>query len=621
MKQLNKIMVASVAILISLLVVTAAFAAAADIAAASRIWDSAEEVRRLNKEAPSLDSFRGADALVWLSNDDYRMSNDGAMEHFSYRVIMIGERVPAELAEMRIPVPYGGSVEVIDASWYNPMMAMKEGSLSVSEEQLSGGAVAKRITIPSGAVGRVVVIALREVHPGRFGVDGVVSMAGAIPRWEQNLTVEAVAGQEVFWTGRDINEPLLSRDGQGTRYKWTVMNQPSWHGEGLVVYRRPYVAFGLKKGAENVLAAVENEARTFKAPPLPAFAVGGDKSKNALRLMSWIAEPSRTLQEYPKDWVRHNGQLPSEGPWTQWEQTLILGKWLQAIGWDAEVWWKMEDGLKDDTPAARDVFTAPVLRLSAQPGDNKKVYYQAGQAADFGITASGVSGATLFRTNGNGAMEKKTVSAGSASNHRLSMLWKLRLMDDGTASGTLDVTAKGGWTDLFSDGQMPDKNGLGDFLLRSINFALPGLTLNPISVTSVSSGYVMQFNVTCVPGIVHGNNLLLRLPGGVPQRLGDMIGQESEYTFRFPFIIDQSVRMKMPAGYRLVQQPSVSNTGEGSKAVLRQSITHWPKKAELLADSTWTVKTRDVDMALSLLLREQLSAGLRWPVLNLPFRK
>ena len=55
--------------------------------------------------------------------------------------------------------------------------------------------------------------------------------------------------------------------------------------------------------------------------------------------------------------------------------------------------------------------------------------------------------------------------------------------------------------------------------------------------------------------------------------------------------------------------------------MLKESITHWPKKAELLADSTWVVKSREIDGTLAQVLREELAASLRWPVLDLPFRK
>lgn len=620
MKLRNKIPAMLAIIFTLFLMISAAFAAAGDAWEPGRAWDSAGEVRRLNREAPSLDGFRDAEALIWLENSDFRMRNDGAMEYSSYRIIMIGETVPEALADIRIPVPYNGSVEIIDASWYNPMTAMKEGDLQVSEETLSGGASVKRINVPDNAAGRAVVLAIRETHHGRYGVDGAVALAGPLPRWEQNLTVEVIEGQEFTWTGRDVNDPLLSRDGAYVRYKWSVMNQEPWLGEGFVEYKKPFVAFGVKKGVDNALGIVEGVARSIKTP-LPSFAINGDKTKNGLRLMSWIAEPSRTLQGYPKSWVRNVEQIPDEGPWTQWEQSLILGKWLQTLGWEAEIWWQAADGLREDAPATKDLFVAPVLRLNANGGSNKKVYYQAGQAADFGVTAPGINASTLFRTNSKDAVEKQTVGQGSASDHRLSMLWRLRLGENGIAEGTLEVQVTGGWTELFSGGQLPEKKNLGGFLLRRINFALPGMALEPKTVTQIRTGYKMDFNVRCAPGIIQGGSLLLRLPGGVPQRLGDMIGREDEYTFRFPFIIDQKVRIRLPGGYKLVQQPAIVNRGEGSKAVLKQSIIHWPKKAELEADSTWTVKTRNVDAALAILLKEELAAELRWPVLNLPFRK
>ena len=100
-----------------------------------------------------------------------------------------------------------------------------------------------------------------------------------------------------------------------------------------------------------------------------------------------------------------------------------------------------------------------------------------------------------------------------------------------------------------------------------------------------------------------------------------MIGKEHDYTLRFPFIIDQKIRMNMPKGYKMIQSPPLKKLGEGTKAVLRESIAHWPKKAELIADSTWTVKSVTVDDQLGAILKEELAACMRWPVLDLPFRK
>lgn len=585
------------------------------------VWDSSEEIRRLNREAPSIDSFKGAEGLVWLENNNYKMLIDGSMEKLHYTVVMLGETIPESLTDIRIPVPGGGLAEIIDASWYNPMTVMKEGSLRVEEETLPGGAVVKRISTPNTAAGRVVVIAVREVYAKKYSVDGVVAMAGSLPCWEQNLTVEVSEGEELVWTGREVNEPQISKDGLTVKYKWTVMNQQPWYGEALIEYKRPFVAFGSKKGVNQAIAMADAYAKVIKVPPLPAFAKSGDKVKNGVRLMSWLAEPARTLQGYPNGWIRQNEQIPDNGPWTLWEQTLILNRWLEIMGWNSEVWWQTTSDLSEDIPAAKDLFIAPVLSVAADSSAKKKTYYQAGQASEFGVASPGITGSTLYRVNNKEDVERKIVSPGSVSNHRLSMFWKLSLNEDGVAEGTLEVMVSGGWAELFSGSRPPEKRNLGEFLLRRINFAMPGMELTTKEVEQDSNGYKMELAVKCVPGIIHGNNLLLRLPGGVPHQLGEMIGRESDYTFHFPFIIDQKVRMGMPCGYRIVQPPAIVSNGQGSKAVLKQSVIHWPKKAELLADSTWTVKTRTVDTGLALLLKEQLAACLRWPALNLPFRK
>lgn len=168
---------------------------------------------------------------------------------------------------------------------------------------------------------------------------------------------------------------------------------------------------------------------------------------------------------------------------------------------------------------------------------------------------------------------------------------------------------------------MPSLNRIGSFLLTRINFAIPGMEVVPTAVEPLASGYKLSFGVKCVPGIIHGGSMLLRLPGGIPLLVSEMIGRERQYTLRFPFVIDQKVRMSMPGGFRMLQMPPLKQLGTGTRAVLKETITHWPKKAELLADSTWVVKSREIDGALAQVLREELAASLRWPVLDLPFRK
>ena len=233
---------------------------------------------------------------------------------------------------------------------------------------------------------------------------------------------------------------------------------------------------------------------------------------------------------------------------------------------------------------------------------------------------SSIAGSEIYGLKDDEYVTKKLPS-GSSSENRLALLWRLKLDDQGRAAGTLDVTVTGGWSDLFSGNEVPSLNKIGPLLLAKINFAIPGMNITPTAVEPLSAGYKLSFDVRCVPGIIHGGSMLLRLPGGIPLLVSEMIGREKKYTLRFPFIIDQKVRLSMPGGFKMLQTPPLKQLGSGTKAILKESITHWPKKAELLADSTWVVKNREIDGVLAQLLREELSASLRWPVLDLPFRK
>ncbi len=156
--------------------------------AATEAWNTGEEIRRLNKEVPSIEGFSGAASVVWLKNNDFRMLNDGTMENTHYYVVLAGEYIPEQVKEIRLPVPPEGSVEILEASWYNPMTSMKEGDLSLSEEKLDGGAAVKKVITPDEAVGRVIVLIVRTKHEKRYGVDETIDMAGPLPIWEQNVT-------------------------------------------------------------------------------------------------------------------------------------------------------------------------------------------------------------------------------------------------------------------------------------------------------------------------------------------------------------------------------------------------------------------------------------------------
>ena len=586
----------------------------------AQAWDAAGEVMRLNKEAPAAEIFGSSTGTVmWQRSNESRMLNDGSMENFRTIILMIGEKVPSDWKTVYFPTPAGGSLKIEEAAWYNPMTGMKEGSLPQTAEKLAGGAAAVSIRIPDEAAGRAAVIAVRETRAKRYGVDETINMAGSLPIWEQTVSVEVPEGMEIAWSGRDIKDPVMSKTASVTKYTWQVMNQLAWNGEGFVVNERPLLSFSSRKGVLYSLRKMQDAEKDV--PPLPVpVTVKGDQTKAGLKLIEWVSAPERTLAGYPAGWIRQADQIPEQGPWTPWEKTLLLEKWLKKLGWDVNLWWSGALPLNDDTPASVTLFNMPVLELKpAHSG--RPSWFEAGAPFALGHISSQIAGETLYSLNEKGEKETKTLSAGSSSENRLALLWKLKLDEQGKAAGTLEVSASGGWSDMFSAGKVPSLDRLSQFLLSKVNFAIPGMSLEPTEIKEMSDGYRFRFNVSCAPGIVHNGSMLLRLPGGIPMRVSDMIGREKKFTLRFPFVIDQKIRMSTPKGFRMLQTPPLKQIGSGSGAVLNESITHWPKKAQLLADSTWTVKRREIDDKLAPLLKEELAAALRWPVLDLPFRK
>lgn len=581
-------------------------------------WDSESEIMRLKDEVPSMEIYGTNDAVIWLRDNESRILADGSMENLRRLIVMIGEKVPDGWKTLRYTVPAEGGLVVEEAAWYNTMTGMKEGDIPVTDETLPGGAEAKVISVPDDTVGRALVVSIREKRANRYGVDETVNMAGSLPIWEQNISVEVPEGMEIFWTGRDMKEPSVSDSGGRRRYRWQVMNQLPWNGEGFVLNERPMLSFSSKKGLNQSLRSLDEIARSM--PPIdPPSSIKGSSVKTAERLIDWVNSPERTLSGYPNDWVRRPDQIPVEGPWTPWEQTLLLNRWLQKLGFESEIWWEGKMPLDASSPASISLLAEPVLEFRL-PNAQKTSYFIAGHPFKMNRVPFSIAGREIYAA-GDAEYKSKTLPQGSSSDNRLSLLWKLKLDGNGRAEGRLTVSVNGGWSDLFSGNVVPSIDNINDFLLTKLNFAIPGMVLKAAEVSQKTLGYEMVFDVSCVPGIVHGDSMLLRLPGGIPTRVSEMIGREQEYTLRFPFIIDQKVRMSMPKGFRLLQSPPLKQLGDGTKVVLKESITHWPKKAELLADSLWVVKTCNVDGITAQLLKEELAASLRWPVLDLPFKK
>ena len=59
-------------------------------AASASAWDSGEEIARLKKEVPSLETFGVNSAVIWQRDFESKMLADGSMDIFRRTIIMMG---------------------------------------------------------------------------------------------------------------------------------------------------------------------------------------------------------------------------------------------------------------------------------------------------------------------------------------------------------------------------------------------------------------------------------------------------------------------------------------------------------------------------------------------------
>lgn len=593
-----------------------AFLTAAITATAAFAWNPADDVMRLNKETPSFDTFGNPSAIIWMKNEEIKMKEDLSTETTKQMIVSFGERIPASLSVYAAIVPTDGNVQITTAGIYNPMNGVCEQKLQSSTVEMPGGLKVVVVKVPDSARGRAFVVEEKTMRTSKTGIDETISMAAQFPVWEQKVKVTIPTGQHIYWLTNDMKEPEVVNSGAEKSYSWVVTNQPAWHGRGLVVFQRPYISLTLNPDLRTALLAMEKKVQDYANADISAPA--GD----AVALMKWMDDPTRNEKNLPRYMIRSVKQLPKNGPWTMAERTLLLNGLLCKKGWGSKIWWQAPTVVTDDSTVAEDFWSMPAI---VRTEGKKTVYYHCGQGVPFGSVSPFLAGTDIYRAkeqkDKKGATETKEVKAGSPSNHKLTMKWNLTLTAAGVADGTLNATVEGAWASLFSNGIVPGKDIAAQLLASRINIAIPGMTLTPVDIKPFESGYRLNFKVHCVPGIAQNKNLLVRLPGGIPEILSELINQNEKVTFRFPFMIEQNVRMSTPKGYKLYQPDVNKVLGTKKMAQLTEKIRHNDVRNTLDAECVWIVKKLKIEMDDAQLLKQQLSEFLRWPVMNLPFKK
>ncbi|MDR3353674.1 MAG: hypothetical protein LBO21_01395 [Synergistaceae bacterium] len=608
-------------VIVLVLLVSHGFALTGDAAGYDGGWDIAGEILRLGGEVPSTEAFGGGSGVVWLDSHIYEMKSDGtAGRTRRYIVMPAGEHERASAALMIQPYPQepGASLVVSEAAMYDPSTAERIGDLSVVRRE-GDGVGAAIVSIPPGCAGGLAVIETVTEIPGRFFLDDVIPLAGDLPAWEQNILVEMPEGMNMYWEGVGVREPHRRKEAGVERLAWTVINQPAWRKSSIVEETRPMLIFSQRRGLMRGLKDLEEAEGAFTPPPVPSNVRGSlNLIKTGSRIAEHLSERRMVIDGYEPDRVRTGAGIPPDGPWTSHERTIIAGRWLRELGWDVKVYWMQKLPVGPDGPSSSGLWDKPLLRIT-QNGGGKDVYFTADQSADFGKLSPSLYGRTAFRVDGTN-LERPTLPRGTASDHNLSQMWRLNLDEKGIATGSLDLTITGAWVDalLRDAGESPDD--LAGALLGEMEFGVPGLSIELVSCKNLSSGYKFSFDVRTQLGIVSGNDMLVRIPGGKPRGFDDVPADAESFSFEFPFVFEQDAVISTPAGYKALMLPGSIQNGD-SKAMFTESVEHWVRKGRVEASAVWTVRSVSVDSTTSGKVREQLNLAGKWSQTTIPLRK
>ncbi len=527
--------------------------------------DVAETLTEVLREAPSADIYDERNGVVLLRDLRYRLRADGSMEKTAYLIVEEVRDLAKALPSMQLTAPARGSCEVLEASLYDRKTARPVMSVEPAKTLAENGKTIE-IRIPNSLEGRILVVGYRVVSPTGMNIEDRVDLAMFLPVWEQKIVVEVPAGVSLVSAGGEGVKPDLVRGGPTDTYIWSFINLPPGKTQGLFKESLKTVVFSLKEGGRIAVEEARSGESAVSAIPVPnkisEFLAADSPEKAGESILELFRGDGMISRLLPPDHIRQASDIPKEGPWSLWEGTFLLKTWIEKAGWNADILWEPAVRLGRKIPATKKLWSRPVLFLS--PPSGQGFFFLVGQNLPAGSVPASLWGKVLYETEG-GDLEKRTVPAGEAGDHRLSIRWTMEMDDAGHASGELRLRVRGGWLQDLSVKDVPTGNTLPHFF-EEIRFPnTPDIRWGEPCMTERGTGFDMTVSFNTTVGIVAGGDILARWPVAVMPWQLDAVSEKGNGTsLRHPLVYEQYGVLKLPEGYDVVALPNLhpsQNTG------------------------------------------------------------
>ncbi|MGC9372225.1 MAG: hypothetical protein ACP5DY_02795 [Thermovirgaceae bacterium] len=540
--------------------------------------DVAETLPRVLREAPSADMYNEENGVVLLRDLRYRLRADGSMEKTVYLVVEEVRDLSKAWPSLQLTAPTGGTCEVLEAALYDRRTSRPVMSVEPAESLAENGKTIE-IRIPNNLEGLILVSGYRVVSPTGMNIEDRVDLSMALPAWEQNIAVEVPAGVSLVSAGVGGVKPGLESGGPTDTYTWSFIDTPTKKTEGLFQKQSGTLVFSFREGARMAAEEARTGESAVSGVPVPkkisGFLAADSPVKAGESILGLFRRNGLVSPLLPPDLIRRAGDIPLEGPWSLWEGTFLLKNWMKKAGWNADILWEPAVELGKKVPATRKLWARPVLSLS--PPSGQEFFFLVGQNLPAGSVPASLWGKVLYETEG-GSLERRTVPAGEAGDHRLSVSWTLEMDDPGYASGELRLRARGGWLQALNGGEVPAGNSLPGFFEEFRFPNTPDINWGEPRLVERGTGFDMTVPFNTSVGIVAGGDILARWPVAVmPWQLDAVSENGNGMSLRHPLVYEQNAVIRLPEGYDVVALPNLRSS-RNTGIVLTEEIEHDKRK-------------------------------------------
>lgn len=580
------------------------------------------EIARLNSAVPSSVAFGDVRSVVWLSSHSYRLLADGSREKTRTLIEAIND--PTAFGEfyqeIALPTTSGAELIVEESSIRDPQTG--EMVAMIPHRRFSEGDLhVEKFSLPPSSKGRLAVITYKEIEPMQYYLDDVLVLSSPSPMWEQSVRVEIPDGMEVYWEGRGVLAPRREKLATGVEsLTWTLLNHEPSREVAFVSDTDPLLIFSLQRGSTSVLRSLQNTEVLFKTPQIKDRSLSGKNDLDRFGSAVHSIIKSKTINDYHlfKGAYRQDLNIREDAAMTEIEQAFTAAELFRSAGYKVRIFWSQIFQIGINGPSSTKNWEHPVLVIERTGSEQSPIYYTPIQNVEFGKIEPSLYGKVIFRF-ADGEIERLQIPKGSAAEHQLVQHWRLSMAEDGNADGRLDLTISGAWIDLLGLRDAASPEEAADAIEKNMIIRLPALTIEPESFKKSASNCKVTVKINVRLGIASGKDILMRIPGAIPEAIDSLPPEGTRFSIAFPFIIEQNAIVTTPPGYRAIMLP-MKQASNAKDMTIDSNVVHWPKKRWAEISFKWAVRESNFDGSANTIY-DQLRIASSWSNNQIPLRK